>query len=266
MGPNRQATGNHANSSDRAGERGIALILVLWLTLILSVVAASVTKIARSDLQIAFNTLEASRAEALADGGVYLALAALLQTQPTDPWPIDGSEREFVIAGELITVSIRDEAGKIDINTAPQELLAEAMLLSGVDEIDASIIANALIEERLKRDRSARVDAGISRVSRRRLVRPGRFYSIGELQAVAGLSSSEYARLRDIFTIYVGGRASARRSSASGMTSGPQLRSRANTYAIRSRVSLPSGASFDRYTVVRLGGRGRAGHQVLHWD
>ncbi len=264
----RRAYTNCTGGPER--QRGIALVMVLWLTLVLSVTAVSVTRIAHGDVRIAFNLQQAAKAEALADGGIYLGLAALMKERSADPWPIDGGEREFVIAGERVFVSIRDEGTKLDLNSAPGELLEQALLDSGMNEREASAIADAVLAERLAR---SAVAAG-GRASPLR--RSAHFSTIRELQPVAALDRAEYADLRNLFTVYTsrrlsGGvtRASVRQPAPAPVRGAPddaQLHSRINTYAIRSRVNLDGGGGFDRYAVVRLAPDGRSGHQVLHWD
>lgn len=252
------------------GERGIALILVLWLTLVLSISAVSVTRIARSDVRIAFNVQQAAEAEALADGGVYLAVAALMKGEGADPWPLDGTAREMVIAGELVRVSVHDEGLKLDLNGATAEMLETALLSSGMDAQAASAIADDIVSERQARDRAA-----LTGERRSALRRSGQFATIRELQAVANLGNGEYILLRDYFTVYVTQRASSsaaravarRRASAnSDSVDGTRRRSGSKTYAIKSNVRLASGAGFERYAIVRLSTRTPDGHQVLHWD
>lgn len=278
MAPNRSHRNrlgrNYSGFAGRAlRERGIALVMVLWLTLVLSVVAVSVVRIARGDVRIAFNLQEAAKAEALADGGIYLAVASLMKPGEDDRWPLDGSPREFIIAGELVTVSVRDEGAKIDLNTANYEMLEAAALSVGMGEQEASRVADALIAERLARSKSVAV--GVSR----RLPGPsGRFATIRELQPVASLNRADYERLRNLVTVYVSQRAPSgisrtlvRRSTLTppaGVMNSAQsrFRARSNTFAIISRVRLDSSASYERYAVARLSARSPAGYQILHWD
>lgn len=275
MAPNKSFGGrlgrNYSGFAGRAlRERGIALVMVLWLTLVLSVVAVSVVRIARGDVRIAFNLQEAAKAEALADGGIYLAVASLMKPGEDDRWPLDGSPREFIIAGELVTVSIRDEGSKIDLNTANYEMLEAAALSVGMGEQEASRVADALITERLARS-SQSVAVGVSR----RPPKPsGWFATIRELQPVASLNRADYERLRNLVTVYVGQRAPngitralVRRSTLTPPANAlNNARSLSNTYAIISRVGLESGAGFERYAVVRLSAGGSTGYQVLQWD
>lgn len=254
-------------------ERGIALVMVLWLTLVLSVMAVSVVRVARGDVRIAFNVQEAAKAEALADGGIYLAMAALMKPGATNPWPLDGTPREFIIAGELVTVSIRDEGAKIDLNTANYEMLEAVALSVGMGEQEASRVADALIAERLARSKSVEASAP------RRTSRPsGQFATIRELQPVANLNRADYERLRNLVTVYVGQRAPSgitralvRRSTLTPPANvlnnaQSRFRARSNTFAIISRVGLGSGAGYERFAVIRLSARSASGYQVLHWD
>lgn len=254
----------------RLSERGIALVLVLWLTLVLSVVAVSVVRVAQGQVRIAFNLQEAAKAEALADGGFYLAIAALAKPGGDDPWPLDGTVRDFVVAGEMVSVSVRDEGHKIDLNTANYEMLEAAALSMGMNEDEASGIADALIAERLARNRPDRT------ATLRRISRPSRqFASIRELQPAANLNRADYRRLRDFITVYVSQRAPgttgipvarARPFAPANSSNNPGRRARSNTFAISSRVGLGSGAGFERYAVIRLRAGGVAPYQVLHWD
>lgn len=259
--------------ASRLSERGIALVLVLWLTLVLSITAASVTRVARGDVRIAYNVQEAAKARALADGGYYLAVAALMKTSSADPWPIDGTVREVAIGGALIEVSILDEALKTNLNAASGEMLEAAFLSSGVDEQTAAYLGAALVAERLSRRGSPTPSAGVAGL----LTPPNQFSTIRELQSVLGLNAADYARLRDVFTVYIGGnsrrgefiRRPASRQARRLAVSAPQdaqPKSLASTYAISSTVRLNSGASFNRYAVVRVSAGTARGPQVLHWD
>ncbi len=268
---NGQSGGESAGfAGRRLGERGIALVLVLWLTLVLSVMAVSVVRVAQGQVRIAFNLQEAAKAEALADGGFYLAVAALAKPGGDDPWPLDGTERDFIVAGQMVSVSVRDEGLKHDLNTANYEMLEAAALSIGMNEDEASGIADALIAERLARSRPDMASTP------RRISRPSRhFASIRELQPAANLNKADYRRLRDFITVYVSQRAPsetripvarARPFAAANSGNNPGRRARSNTFAISSRVGLSSGAGVERYAVVRLRAGGIAGYQVLHWD
>ena len=107
-----------------SGERGIALITVLWVLALLSVIALGLTVQTRSELQLARNLVDGARARALAEAGVFLAVPRLLDQNPATQWHADGEVHEFAYGGGRIRVTLQDEGGKIDINAAPDELLS----------------------------------------------------------------------------------------------------------------------------------------------
>ena len=58
----------------RSSQRGVALILVIWLTTLLTVVAASFAFSARTDALVVSNSIAMARAQAAADAGVARAV------------------------------------------------------------------------------------------------------------------------------------------------------------------------------------------------
>ena len=69
-----QARVGSAVRQRRAPQRGIALLVVLWVLVLLSLMAASLTRTSRTEINLARNLIETAQAEALADAGVYRAV------------------------------------------------------------------------------------------------------------------------------------------------------------------------------------------------
>ncbi len=59
--------------------RGIALVVVLWTLLLLSLIAASFLALTRGEIGVARNAVDNARAEALADAGVHRAVLGLMR-------------------------------------------------------------------------------------------------------------------------------------------------------------------------------------------
>lgn len=68
----------------RMGNRGVALVIVLWALTVLAVIAANFTTANRDGLLLARNTVERAKAEALADAGFYRAVLAIV-SQEAEP-------------------------------------------------------------------------------------------------------------------------------------------------------------------------------------
>lgn len=104
---------------------GAALIITLWITTILSVVAFSAAYFSRTDLKMAQYQAKSLEAYALARGGVELAIAKLLIDCRQSPeydaynegWIIGDEDLEALeIDPAQLEVNITDEAAKINLN------------------------------------------------------------------------------------------------------------------------------------------------------
>src|SRR5450759_2096340 len=126
-------------------QRGVALILVLWVTILLTVIAGSFAFAMRTDMQVVQNSVAMARAEAAANGGVHRVLLEMFKP-PSDAerWQADGQAHEITLAGANVTVSALDESGKIDINAAAVELLKGLFLSAGLKDEEAVALLDAV--------------------------------------------------------------------------------------------------------------------------
>src|SRR5690606_17924319 len=85
---------------------------------------------------------EAARVRALADAGVEIAAARLLSDE--------APPRSFVVRleGVELAISIEDEAGKVDLNEAPPELIEAALRAADVGPAEAARLADAILDWR----------------------------------------------------------------------------------------------------------------------
>ena len=130
-------------------QKGVALVLVLWVMTLLAVIAGNFAFSMRGEAQIARNLMVNAQAKDRADAGVQLAWYEL--TKPSaDPqrWQANGVAYEVVIDGGPVRVSILDESGKIDLNTASDELLKGLFTSVGLAEDASSSLLNAVLDWR----------------------------------------------------------------------------------------------------------------------
>ena len=82
----------------RRRERGVALVVVMWVSILLTVIASSFIYEARTDALVVRNTISMARAEGIADAAVYRALFELYRADNApDAWRRDGTVRDTVI-------------------------------------------------------------------------------------------------------------------------------------------------------------------------
>src|SRR5215472_12842210 len=109
--------------SSRGRQRGFALIAVLWAAMILALIVQSVLVTGRTEARLANNREALAQLGAITDAGLNIAILRLLDPRLNGQPPLDGSPFAVAFAGHQLRLAIQDEAGKIDLNTAPDELL-----------------------------------------------------------------------------------------------------------------------------------------------
>jgi len=85
---------------------------------------------------------------AIADAGLNIATLRLLDPRLSVQPPIDGSPFTVAFAGHQLRLGIQDEAGKIDLNTARDELLRRLFRSVGVDLETAQMLKDRILDWR----------------------------------------------------------------------------------------------------------------------
>jgi general secretion pathway protein K len=120
-------------NSSRQRASGIALLVVLWATALMSVLVATGALVLRTERQGATGVVQRSEARALADAGVYTGIKALLTDGPLVDWTVEGKSKTVSLGNGQAEVRMYDNRGKIDLNRAPGELLAGLARVAGAE-------------------------------------------------------------------------------------------------------------------------------------
>jgi general secretion pathway protein K len=283
-------------------QRGIALVMVLWLTVMLTVIAASFAYGMRNEALAARNTVSVAQARSIADGAIYRMVYELMRPRTlADAWMPDGSVHAWVDDGSRISVSALDESGKIDINTAPDLLIKGLLQTAGKVDSDAAahlidVIGDWKDADDLRRPNGAEAadyqSAGLT-------YKPANapFESVAELQRVLGMTTAIFSRIADNLTVYTrmpgvnptyASRAVllaipgatvpvvdtyiAQRQDALAAKLPPPafplgggVGNAVNVWRVRAEVTMPDGAMAARLAVVRQGQDRRRLITVLDW-
>jgi general secretion pathway protein K len=185
---------------------GIALVLVLWVITLLSVIAGNFAFSMRGEAQIARNLVSTAQAKALADAGMQKAWYELSKP-PTElqRWQANGVAHVFSLNEAVLQVTIQDEAGKIDLNTASDALLQGLFKSVGLSDKASIALLDAAVDwrdaDKLKRLHGAEEDdyraAGKSYGPTN-----SPFETVDELQRVLGMSPDLYRKLAPALTVY----------------------------------------------------------------
>jgi general secretion pathway protein K len=187
-------------------QSGIALILVLWITTLLTLIASSFIHAMRTDINIVGNSVSRAKLEAATSAAVHRALLEMAKPEQfADRWKTDGVPLSWQFHDVPVQLSIFDESGKIDINSGNEALIRGLFRSQGLTDEQAAALSDAVGDWRdpdsLKRPRGAEepeyTAAGLA-------YKPNNapFQSIDELRLVLGMTPELYQRIAPQVTIY----------------------------------------------------------------
>jgi general secretion pathway protein K len=188
-------------------QSGLALIAVLWLTVLLTVIASGFAFSMRSEVLAARNALSVAQARAAADGAVERMFFELLRPREIpEVWRADGAGHAWQDHEAAITAVAVDESAKIDLNAAPDALLKGLLQnVGGQDAETAQRLVEAIADWRdaddLRRPNGAEA-ADYRAAGLKYGPANGQFAVVGELQRVLGMTPALFARIGDSLTVH----------------------------------------------------------------
>jgi general secretion pathway protein K len=268
---------NHPRAAN--GQQGIALVLVLWLILLMTVIAASHARVIRTETRLASNQLEAARARSLAEAAAYHAVLEMLVRDEAQRWRADGGIHRLDSPGGTVEIAVRDTRGLVDINKVAATLLDKVLEGAGVAEQARAGLVDATLDWRDKDDLKHLNGAEDDDYRRAGLpwgARDGPFSSVEEFRYVLGMNDVLFNRLAPYLTVHAGqGRIDVSLAPPwlAGLltdvqrptsTRDIQLR-QGGTFRISVRATGTGGATASLDTVVRIAPTGKQPYSILSW-
>lgn len=186
-------------------QHGIALVLVLWATTLLTVIAASFAFSTRTDTLLAQNLAAIARAQAIADAGVQRALFELLKpASDLQRWKGDSMLHQWEFGGAKLNITILDAAGKIDLNSASDDLLMGLFKSVGLTDEKSHVLLDTITDWRDNDDlpRPQGAEAAEYKAAGLKYRPPNSpFEIVSELRRVSGMTPDLYTQLEDALTV-----------------------------------------------------------------
>jgi general secretion pathway protein K len=181
-------------------DRGAALVLVLWGSVVMAIIAAAAARQAYTSAVVVNAGSELVRTRALADGGIRAAWSAYADGQINDHTALWGCRA----GDDVLLVRVQPEIARVDINMASEEMLAALYNAAGLDEQPAGDLAAATIDYRNfgdgAEDSGAQVVQGTARIPDGTF-RRGPFQTIEELGYLPGMDAALFRALADDITV-----------------------------------------------------------------
>jgi general secretion pathway protein K len=190
-----------------SSQRGIALIAVLWLTVLITVIASSFAYSMRGEALAARNTMSLAQARAAADGAVERVAFELSRPRNLpEVWNADGQSHVWNDGDIVVTAAAFDETARIDLNAATDPLLKGWLQYAGgLDPDTAQRVLEAILDWRdadeLRRPNGAEA-ADYRATGSKHVPSNSPFESVGELRRVLGITAPLMAKLAAGLTVY----------------------------------------------------------------
>jgi general secretion pathway protein K len=139
-----------------SAQRGAVLVVVLWVTVALSLLAVSFSAAVRTEVNAARNTVDQKQAYYMAKAGVEYAVFKLIEAQSvffqSQQAQQLGQPPPEVLTGFLALeladggaeIEVIDETGKLNVNLAPAHLIYNLLIMVGIDARDADVITDSI--------------------------------------------------------------------------------------------------------------------------
>jgi general secretion pathway protein K len=176
-------------------------LIVIWGLGAIALLVLSFAATGRLRLQTAFNAAGAEQARAMAEAATNLAVLTLAREQIAGGAPEhDGAPSFCALEDAVVALAIEDEAGKIDLNAASEQLVRDAFSgLAGLAPNDAAEVARAVAQFRSP----AIFGVTAAPVAGKPFSQKGaQFQSPLELDQVAGLDSARFQALLPFVTVH----------------------------------------------------------------
>ena len=185
--------------------RGFVLIVVLWVLTLLAIMAAALLRESSTETRLAQNLRENAKAESLAEAGLQRAMLGLLDRDDATVWHADGTAYFFSLGEGTATIRMQSEAGKIDINSAADEVIKALFMAAGSSEEKASELVDRVVDFRdadsIRRPAGGE-DADYQAMDVMHEAKDAPFEAAEELMEVNGVTPELYERISPAITVY----------------------------------------------------------------
>lgn len=185
---------------DDDGRSGFALVAVLAFMLIVSAIVVPFALTARTRLMIANNEIEQERLTFLADGLANVVSAELLAGPPSSNLSVNAEPAQCRIGRMIVTLSVQDHAGLIDLNASSADLLSLGLVSLGFSRQPAEELAKSIIAFRSAPSAFATAPEP-SAMGGPNQSKHAPFESVSELQEFPALAAVQLHDLQSIFTV-----------------------------------------------------------------
>ncbi|QKK01712.1 MAG: general secretion pathway protein GspK [Pseudomonadota bacterium] len=194
-----------AGAFTKREQRGVALIVVLWIVVLLTITVGVFAVLARTESLQARFLFDTTTARYAAEAGIHRAAYEMRNPDIETRWVPDGRPYQMEFGDAMVEMRITDETGKLDLNRASVELLTDFFISRGVEETEAMHLADAVQDWQDNDDLPRLYGAEVDEYSAAGYpYGPANmpFGSVDELQQLIGMSWELFQRIEPYLTVH----------------------------------------------------------------
>ena len=186
-----------------SSERGAALIAVIWVAISVALLSITFLTSMRQETRATASLSQGAKCRASVEAGLARAMHDLLSPSEEQRIPRFGEPFQFMLKGRSIDVRIWDENGRMNVNLAPENFLAD--VIESVTGENGTVLAAAIADWR-DEDQSPRANGAETSwyVANGKTDHPedGPLQSVQDLANVRGMTPALHGVLMDLFTVH----------------------------------------------------------------
>lgn len=259
-------------------QSGFALIAVIWIAGLLAVAATALSATIRSHVLYGRSVVSGTQAQAAADGLLRLLAWQLTAARRDAGRAFDGRWQSCRWGDVLASISIQDQSGLIDINTASPDLMRAVLSGLGLPEEGAAALEMA-IEDFRDADRMSVLGGAepVNYTARPYGPKNAPFAVVEELDQIPGITPQILSRLMPLTTVQSQQMgfssavapapllASLHMTRAAAAASSYNTPSASSVLSVTAAVELPDGARFVRQAILAPIRQASRPYEIQSW-
>lgn len=184
----------------------MALVVVLWLIVLLSIMATGHSRGAHTETRLASRQVAMAEARADAEAAINHVVLAMLSERGLEI-PVDGRVFAVAIDDRPVMLAVRQSTGLVDLNAGSAELLAAALEAAGMGEAERRETVDAILDWRdgdQLRHLNGIEDEDYAAAGLPWSSRDGAFAAVEELRYLPGIGADLYEKIAPLVTVYSG--------------------------------------------------------------
>lgn len=256
-----------------ASQAGFALVAVIWSLGLITLLGTAVIVGARYRTKVTSSYASVTAVAAAAESAINLGIAAALTTTPDQSvkFPL----RCRLPGGERVTVTLEEETGKVDLNTATAEVLARLFTALTFDQSSGIRIAQRIVEFRDRGNGPAKDPDPKSTNNKPDEAKRPRFTTIMQLDQIDGIPPQLFRAVLRFVTVRSGRTEPDTDAASSALRELLDLKQKpaapgrrppaSGSVTLRADVSAPDGARFIREALISFGAENGRPFLIREW-